>query len=265
VSAKRPPGAGPYMQYEQMSANHPPGAGCCSAKLSQATDRMGAMGKNNRQRRAEKRRARVPWQGPDLSKAGHVRPDRPEAGPRGAPQDPSTVGPRAREVVEDMILDASVAAESGNDVQLDATLRGLARIAARDDLHHSMVDIAMTGSVVRALRAAWEGGWQPADVVRAADKRLGRDHAKVAGQAIAAEARTSAGAGITVPESWAAQLLQIGGATGGDPRWDDPDRLRQGAAILGMLSNWEGWVAGRLAADQAHLGPEQQLSPGIAV
>jgi len=31
------------------------------------------------------------------------------------------------------------------------------------------------------------------------------------------------------------------------------------------VSNWEGWVAGRVAADQAHLGPEHQMLPGIAV
>jgi hypothetical protein len=31
------------------------------------------------------------------------------------------------------------------------------------------------------------------------------------------------------------------------------------------VSNWDGWVAGRVAADQALLGSEQQLLPGVAV
>ena len=31
------------------------------------------------------------------------------------------------------------------------------------------------------------------------------------------------------------------------------------------VSNRAGWVAGRAAADLAHLGPDQQLGSGIAV
>jgi hypothetical protein len=31
------------------------------------------------------------------------------------------------------------------------------------------------------------------------------------------------------------------------------------------ISNLAGWTAGRVAADLAHLGPEQQLLPGVAV
>jgi hypothetical protein len=36
-------------------------------------------------------------------------------------------------------------------------------------------------------------------------------------------------------------------------------------ATSARISNLAGWAAGRVAADLAHLGPDQQLLPGVAV
>jgi hypothetical protein len=40
-----------------------------------------------------------------------------------------------------------------------------------------------------------------------------------------------------------------------------PDLVRSNMSV----TNQAGWVAGRLAADMAHLGPDQELPPGLAI
>ncbi|MDQ6613773.1 MAG: hypothetical protein M3083_03210 [Actinomycetota bacterium] len=61
-------------------------------------------------------------------------------------------------------------------------------------------------------------------------------HAGLAGQIIAAEARTSAGPGVAVPEPWGAQLEQVA-AGASAPDWADPEQLRDGASLMGMLTH----------------------------
>ena len=167
------------------------------------------MGKNNRKRRADKRRERARRSGPHQP--------RPSAG----------LG--VREVVEKLIFDAAESAEHGDEDGLVA-LRHLASVDG------SIAATVMTGCLIAELRAAWQAGWQPADVARAAAKRLGRAHAEVVGQLIRVEARASAGPGVAVPESWALQLEQLT-TTGVDPTWGDLDALRVGTALLGMLTH----------------------------
>jgi hypothetical protein len=166
------------------------------------------VGKNNRQRRAEKRRER-----PRSRQAGHR---------------DSTAWLGGREIAEILVFEAAEAAERGNKERFEAAVGRLRALGARQ------LAPVMTGCLVAGLRAAWEGGWQPADISRAAAKRLGRTHADVAARVIAAEARTSAGPGIAVPEAWAAQLGQLE-AGPADSGWAEPEELRVGAALLGML------------------------------
>jgi hypothetical protein len=173
------------------------------------------MGKNNRQRRRDKRRRAEP------PGAGHG---------RAAPRE-SGAGHDERDTVEGLVFDASEAAEHGDAPGLDAALTSLASRSG------PMVDMALTGCLVRALRGAWEGGWQPADIDRAARKRRGPAHARLAAEVMAVEARTSSGSGIDVPEPWAAQLRQVGVTFGGQLRCVDPERVRLGAGLLGMLTH----------------------------
>jgi len=172
------------------------------------------MGKNNRQRRAAKRRERGRSSGP----AGR--------GP--------TVRIGEREVAEMFVFEAAEAAAHGDADRTDLALRGLVELG-RSAGRSSLPATAMTACLVEVLRSVWEGGWQPTDVPRVAVKRCSRAVADLAAQIITAEARTSAGAGVAVPEAWAVQLEQV--ADDRAPAWEDPEVLRTGAALLGVLTH----------------------------
>ena len=70
------------------------------------------------------------------------------------------------------------------------------------------VDAALTAALQRDLTRAWRRGWQPADVVRIAQRVYGPRHGRVAIDIIAAEMRGYAAA--TVDERWQAQLGDLG-------------------------------------------------------
>jgi hypothetical protein len=167
------------------------------------------MGKNNRQRRAEKRRHRSRGQGP---RADH------RTGFLGS-----------RDIAEILVFDAAESAAHGESERLDGVLRRLGELGG-------LAGVAMTSSLVAGLRAAWEGGWQPADVARAAAKRLGAVHAEVAAEMITLEARTGSGSRVGMPEAWAAQLRDLERSLRSDEqRWWGPGALRIGAGLLGLL------------------------------
>ena len=167
------------------------------------------MGKNNRQRRAEKRRHRTRTHGPRV--------------------DHREVFAGLRDLAEILVFDAGEAAEHGESERLDAVLRRLGEIGG-------LAGLAMTGALVAGLRAAWEAGWQPADVVRAAAKRLGATGAEVAAEMITLDARAAAGPGAAVPEAWAGQLRDLERTPrSGEQRWLQPEALRMGAGLLGLL------------------------------
>jgi hypothetical protein len=127
-----------------------------------------------------------------------------------------------------LVFDAAEAAEHGEIERLDAVLRRLGEIG-------KLAGVAMSGSLVAGLRSAWESGWQPADVARAATKRLGASHAEVAAEMITLEARTWAGS-AAMPEAWAAQLRRLERAPrSDDQRWSGPEAMRIGAGLLGLL------------------------------
>ena len=72
------------------------------------------------------------------------------------------------------------------------------------------VDVALTAELQRDLAGVWRRGWQPADVVRFAQRRYGARHARVVIDVIAAEMRGHAAA--TVDERWEAQVGSLGAA-----------------------------------------------------
>ncbi|HEX6417640.1 MAG TPA: DUF2786 domain-containing protein [Acidimicrobiales bacterium] len=86
------------------------------------------------------------------------------------------------------------------------------------------VDRALAGTLVAAVAAAWQRGWQPADLHRVVERRVGRAPARLAAHAIAHEARRHAPA--EVPARWRLQLDAIGatardGSAAGHP-WAVP-------------------------------------------
>lgn len=164
------------------------------------------MGRNNRQRRADKRRRR---------ERSH-----------GARADQRTfVG--SRNLAELLVLDAAEAAEHGESERIEVALGRLSELGR-------IAGMAMTGALVHGLRAAWESGWQPADVAGAAAKRLDGVHAELAAEMVTQEAQSRSGMGM--PETWAAQLRQLQRPVRSDEqRWADFETLARGAALLGLL------------------------------
>ncbi len=67
---------------------------------------------------------------------------------------------------------------------------------------------AITGSLRLSITAAWRYGWQPAELVRHASRKLGDAHADMAADMVADEMRSYASA--TVDDRWAAQVLALG-------------------------------------------------------
>jgi hypothetical protein len=151
------------------------------------------MGVKNRERRRAKQkqrqqRARVRGEyGPEPADAGWVPPRSPE------------------EQVAELL--AGAAHLTGCDdhaahelpEQLDA-LAGWPRPA--------LVDRTVLSQLQHAVTHAWEHGWQPADLVRAAGREAGARVARLAIDAVAAEMRGYAPA--TVDHRWAAQLAELG-------------------------------------------------------
>ena len=71
-------------------------------------------------------------------------------------------------------------------------------------------DRALLTLLAQAVTNAWQRGWQPAEVVRQVERRLGKRPGRLATDMVAAEMRDYAAA--TVDERWAAQLAALGAA-----------------------------------------------------
>jgi hypothetical protein len=195
------------------------------------------MGRNSQRRRADKKRR------------GHAGPTnkRPAANPAVGDSDAS----RRAEALVSLAADL---AEAGDDlhveelVQLLIEMGGHTGTGTGTGTGSTLAGWVLAGELEFAVRAAWAGGWQPSDVVRAAAKRLGESHAGLVVVAIASEARRSAGPGTAVPERWQAQLRDIGatvwwntGTGNFVDHWATRDRLDPheavtvGVELVGML------------------------------
>jgi len=75
---------------------------------------------------------------------------------------------------------------------------------------------ALLGLAERIVRSCWQGGWQPADLVRVVGRDLAARHVRLAVDAVAAEGRRRAAA--TVDPRWAAQVHELGAGVW----WADP-------------------------------------------
>ncbi|GAA2640001.1 DUF2786 domain-containing protein [Actinomadura fulvescens] len=80
-----------------------------------------------------------------------------------------------------------------------------------------LVDRVLLGRLEDGVAAAWQRGWQPADLARFTGRRLGRRHRRLAIDVIAAEMR--AYSAVTVDEEWRRQLVELGAEV-----WWDSDR-----------------------------------------
>ncbi|MGY1763012.1 hypothetical protein ACI79G_08435 [Geodermatophilus sp. SYSU D00779] len=73
-----------------------------------------------------------------------------------------------------------------------------------------------TRALLSALAAAWERGWQPADVVHSVRRRSPARSVRLVVALVAEDARVT-GAASRAPEVWVDQLRELGALTPGDP------------------------------------------------
>ncbi|MFC4020841.1 DUF2786 domain-containing protein [Micromonospora sp. GCM10011542] len=121
---------------------------------------------------------------------------------------------------DELVADA-VAAVRGNDVrqaerQLDRLMVGT---GAADGT--AAVDAALLRRLVRGVARLWPRGWQPVDLDRLANRRLGPRPARLVRDAMAAQRRDQAG---PVPTWWDEQLDELAA----EVWWDDDGTLLAG-------------------------------------
>ncbi|MFJ6198722.1 DUF2786 domain-containing protein [Micromonospora sp. NPDC092111] len=112
----------------------------------------------------------------------------------------------------DALIADAVAAVRGTDVR-DAE-RKLDRLVVGTVDGPGVVDAALLGRLAAGLGRLWPRGWQPVDVARIVDRRLGARPGRLAVDALAAQRRDQAG---PVPQWWDDQLAGLDARV----RWND--------------------------------------------
>ena len=160
------------------------------------------MGKAGRQRRLkqEKERSRE-----RASRNAHA----PGPGPRAQPGPGHA--PSQREQVAAAIAEAMIAVRDGAQGTYGKHLDQLA--IERAPGWTQEVSRSLVGYLRQSVTAAWQGGWQPAELARHVGRELSAAHATMATDMIADEMRGYAAASLD--GRWAAQLTAIGASTPG--------------------------------------------------
>lgn len=143
-----------------------------------------------------------------------------------------------RDVIERAYLGALNAADDEAEDAVDLSASALA--AAGGDHGGpggpAAADSALLALTDRLVRSCWTRGWQPADVVRIARRRLTDGHARLAADLITAEARTAPADAAAKDPRWAAQLAELAAAD----RWDGTGTL---LAAHGRRERLDGFSA----------------------
>ena len=161
------------------------------------------MGVNNRQRRAARRRQKARREPPGVRRprVGATRVGLHDSAP------------------DDLI--AFAVAHLWPD-RHPAALAGVAILAEAASLPRARRDISwrLSGWLTRALRDAWDRGWQPADLPRLAARQFSEAHRALCRDAIAMEARSYLGGGVEPDADWRVQLEELRALT-----WVVPDEV----------------------------------------
>lgn len=206
------------------------------------------MGKHNRERRAAKRRARA--RRPDTSShVGNRRSAHRDGA--GGPHDTTATGGGEPLGVDGFLAVLRAAIRHGGELDLlaDRTLDDAATAA----------DPAVRAEVTRTLRSlisgllwrAFEGGWQPSDLVAVVRRTLKPAHVQlVSAELLRPPQREGRASAIPVapPPTWQAQLDQIAGDAGLDPPFGEaPLGASLPDSAAGDVERW------RLVVAVAHL------------
>jgi hypothetical protein len=191
-----------------------------------AREEKGQVGKRNQERRRAKKRQRDARQRPEAgSRPGHgdgTSRDDVFGGPFGAGpftdrpgQPPRPHRPSLAHIVETIVVDAVEAPDEAADAVLRSSAAELTGPAFREPDDWVAVGLALLGLGERIVHSCWQGGWQPADLVRVVARALSAGHVRLAVDLVAAEGRRHAAA--TLDQRWSVQLQELGAAVW----WDD--------------------------------------------
>lgn len=108
-----------------------------------------------------------------------------------------------KESAEQLAAEAVYALQGSDEAAYESCLR-LLTVRSGASGWERLVDRTLVGRLQREVTELWRRGWQPADVVRMANRRFGARHARLVTDIIAAEMRGYATA--TVDEAWLEQL-----------------------------------------------------------
>ncbi|MDF9813938.1 DUF2786 domain-containing protein [Streptomyces sp. SPB162] len=113
-----------------------------------------------------------------------------------------------RDVIERAYLGALNAADADAEDAVDLSASALAAAGSGPD-GPGAANSALLAVTDRLVRSCWTRGWQPADVVRIARRRLTDGHARLTADLITAEARTAPADLASKDPRWAAQLAEL--------------------------------------------------------
>src|SRR5690606_16352797 len=145
----------------------------------------------------------------------------------GTAHDPSARDPAG------LVEDAVAACVSGSHRAFRDRVAALVDLGVAD--RDGPVERALGRALVDAVVVCWRRGWQPADIPRAAERLLGRPHARLLARAVVRAAAQHPPAAI--PARWRVQLDHLGGP--GDPANGDWSGTRAPDDSSGA-----GWVLG---------------------
>lgn len=142
------------------------------------------------------------------------------------------------ESADQLATDAVYALHSSDEAAYESCLRLL---TVRPDASgwERIVDRTVVARLQREVTKLWHRGWQPADVVRMANRRFGARHARLVTDIIAAEMR--AYATTTVDEPWLEQLSALNAHIWWQDRknylqeWRNRERVDREAGIACVL------------------------------
>ncbi len=146
------------------------------------------MGRNNQRRRADKKR----------------REGRDGRGRAAGPTDHSW-RPDARAAIEYLAIVGSAASFDGDDADTDRVLDAL--MVHREE---GAPVTAVVGELIAAgMASAWEGGWQPEEVVRQVRRRCRDAHVALAVASLASATCWQLARGAAIPAAWSSQLDEL--------------------------------------------------------
>jgi hypothetical protein len=211
-------------------------AGYPEIRLSR--ERTSKVGKRNQERRRAKKKERDARQRSrtsadsraDFDGDGPYWPGPSGAGPfadRPGRLPPPRPAPLA-EILETMLLGVLSAPDEAAETAIGLSAGALAESPPSGTLGWPAMSRALVGLAERMVRGCWEGGWQPAELVRLTGRELSARHIRLAVDLVAAEARRYSAANLD--PRWSAQLGELAATVW----WDDD------GSFLDALGDREG-------------------------